>query len=239
MTEKALLVVMFVTLMTSFVQADNPLAECLAGKVICIDPGHPSETSAGTRGKKVTENHVNWVIALTLGKKLEALGASVILTKDIENELMPNRRRAEIANENQANLMIRLHCDAGSKSGFRIFYPDRQGKRFGVTGPSFAVIKKSKEIASVFHHAMNSVLSKYLKSLGVAGDSETYVGNKQGALTGSIFSAVPVLTIEMCVLTNPKDERFISSPKGKALMVKALLEGSLAVLNPSVKKGRG
>ena len=239
MTEKTLLVVMLVTMMTSFVQAANPLAECLAGKVICIDPGHPSETSAGTRGKKVTENHINWVIALPLRKKLEALGASVILTKDKENELVTNRRRAEIANENQANLMIRLHCDAGSKSGFRIFYPDRQGKRFGVTGPSFEVIKRSKEAASLFHEGMNNVLSQKLKSLGLAGDSETYVGKKQGALTGSIFSAVPVLTVEMCVLTNPKDEKFISSSNGKKLMVKALLQGCLAVLNPSVKKGRG
>ena len=220
--------------MPSFVQAANPPAECLAGKVICIDPGHPSETSAGTRGKKVTENHVNWVIALTLSQKLETLGASVILTKDKEHELVTNRRRAEIANENQANLMIRLHCDAGSKSGFRIFYPDRQGKRFGVTGPSFEVINKSKRAASGFHDGMSSVLRQKLKSLGVAGDSETYVGKKQGALTGSIFSAVTVLTIEMCVLTNPEDEKFISSSKGKALMVKALLQGCLAVLKPKI-----
>ncbi len=209
--------------------------ELLAGLVICIDPGHPSETSAGTRGKVVTENHINWVIACKLAKKLEKVGAAVILTKDFENEKVTNRRRAEIANGNSANLLLRLHCDAGNKSGFRIFYPDRQGKRFGVLGPAKEVIKKSKKAAAVFIPAMKKALFPKLASLGVTGDSETFVGKRQGALTGSIFSSVPVITVEMCVLTNPKDEAFINSHRGKKLMVEALYAGCCRVLAKAKK----
>jgi len=39
-----------------------------------------------------------------------------------------------------------------------------------------------------------------LKDGGVRGDSKTLIGSKQGALTGSIFSQVPIVTIEMVVL---------------------------------------
>ena len=232
MTGKMVVMIVVASMSIGNALAQDELQEKLAGKVVCIDPGHPSETSRGTRGERVTENHVNWVIGMALRRQLECYGSAVIMTKDREDELVTNRRRAEIANENMANLMVRLHCDAGNGSGFRIFFPDQQGKRFGVKGPSKKVIKESTRVAVTFHAAMKKSLAKSLSSLGVAGDSETYVGKKQGALTGSIFSEVPVLTVEMCVLTNSKDEEFISSPRGTAMMVQALTDGCLAVLAP-------
>ena len=198
----------------------------LAGKTICIDPGHPSETSPGTHGPSgVTENHINWVIARQLRDALVAGGANVVLTKSAENQKVTNRRRAEIANENNSDIMIRLHCDAAPYSGFTIYYPDRQGERYGVTGPSPAVINASRAAAQPFYQGMKSVLAGHLAGHGVRGDSATYIGSRQGALTGSIFSQVPVLTIEMCVLTNASDERFIISQTGQQLMVQALQNG--------------
>ncbi|KPK74817.1 MAG: hypothetical protein AMS25_19065, partial [Gemmatimonas sp. SM23_52] len=48
----------------------EPHAPPQAKGIVVIDPGHPSETSAGTQGPSgVTENHINWVI----GQKLRAL----------------------------------------------------------------------------------------------------------------------------------------------------------------------
>jgi len=44
-------------------------------------------------------------------------------------------------------------------------------------------------------------------------------------LTGSIYSRVPVLLVEMCVITNLGDEAFISSERGRAKMVEALRAG--------------
>ena len=59
---------------------------------------------------------------------------------------------------------------------------------------------------------------------------QTAVGGRQGALTGSVFSKVPVLLVEMVVLTNAKDEAFILSKQGRALMVDALAKGVLAAV---------
>jgi len=171
------------------------LSDPLAGRIVCIDPGHPSETSPGTKGPSgITENHINWVIALKLKQALIDRGAKVVLTKSAENQNVTNRERAGIANKNNSDIMIRLHCDAAAHTGFSIYYPDRQGTRYGVTGPVPSVIQASKAVAAPFYQGMKSVLTGRLTPRGIHGDSATYIGSRQGALTGSIFSQVPVLT---------------------------------------------
>jgi N-acetylmuramoyl-L-alanine amidase len=147
------------------------------------------------------------------------------LTKSKENEKVTNRRRAEIANEAGAAVLLRLHCDAGKGSGYRIFYPDRTGTRFGVTGPSLEVIRGSHQAAKEVHDGMAEILNSFHPDLGIAGDSVTFVGGKQGALTGSIFSKIPALTLEMGVLTQPRDERFLVSPEGQRRLVGAMVHG--------------
>jgi N-acetylmuramoyl-L-alanine amidase len=203
----------------------------LSGFTVCLDPGHTSETSAGTQSLdgKLTERHVNWVIAQDLRPLLEAAGAHVVLTKTSENEFVTNRRRAEIANAANANLFLRLHCDAASDSGIATFYPDRQGHVQGHVGPSPSVIAASRRAAQLFHPAAAAALHDVLADRGIKGDSATGVGARQGALTGSIFSKVPALTVEMVVLTNNHDYRFIRTHAGQERMTHALLAGIEAV----------
>jgi N-acetylmuramoyl-L-alanine amidase len=57
------------------------------------------------------------------------------------------------------------------------------------------------------------------------------VGSRHGALIGSIFSKVPVVLVEMVVLTNAKDEAFLLSAKGRSAMAEALAKGVLAALS--------
>ncbi len=202
----------------------------LSGLTICIDPGHTSETSAGTasRDGKLTERHVNWIEAERLRGLLNAEGATVVLTKQTEGQIVTNRRRAELANAAHAVLLLRLHCDSNAPSGITTYYPDRQGARFGVTGPSADIIHRSHQAALVFQPALAQSLRGELPSGGVKGDSATFVGGKQGALTGSIFARVPALTVEMCVLTNAHDYAFIRTPQGQEQMARALAAGVLA-----------
>jgi N-acetylmuramoyl-L-alanine amidase len=202
-------------------------AKPLQGVVICVDPGHTSETSAGTasRDGKLTERHVNWVVGQRLRLLLQSAGATVVMTKQSENEVVTNRRRAEIANAVHAALFLRLHCDAGSGSGIATYYPDRQGTRFGVTGPTQEIMTRSRAAAERFQPAVARALAGALPDLGVKGDSATFVGGKQGALTGSIFAQVPALTVEMCVLTDAHDYAFIRTTQGQARMAQALLAG--------------
>lgn len=206
-----------------------------APPVICIDAGHPSEVSRGTRGARSTEIQVAYRIAGLLEKRLVHDGFQVVMTKSHEEELVTNRRRAEIANAAHAALFLRLHCDAAKGTGFTVYYPGEQGTSDGVTGPSQEVIARSREAAERFYKAMVKSLDGKLAADGLKTDRHTSVGSKQGALTGSIFSAVPTILVEMVVLTNPKDEDWILSAPGESAMVGALEAGVRAVYPNSAR----
>lgn len=201
-----------------------------ATEVVCIDPGHPSEIGDGTRGKKVTEMHVAWVVGLELKKLLVVDGIKVVMTKTKEKEFVANKKRAEIANKAKADLMLRLHLDASTETGFSSYYPDRQGTNQGKKGPSKDIIAKSKKAVNPFHEAVMEILKGHLNDRGVRTEQQTAVGKKNGALIGSIFSEVPVILVEMAVLTQPKDEAFIGNKKGQLIMAKALFAGTKAAL---------
>jgi N-acetylmuramoyl-L-alanine amidase len=201
-----------------------------AAQTICIDPGHPSEVGLGTKGKRTTELKVAWEIGIALRNRLRKEGLATVMTKGSLNEKVLNRRRAEIANGAGATLMVRLHCDAAAGSGFAVYYPSKAGTSQGFTGPTASVIARSREAATRMHTTMADVLRGHHKDNGLRTDLQTAVGARQGALTGSIFSKVPVLLVEMVVLTNPKDEAFILSKTGRARMVEALAQGVLATV---------
>lgn len=202
----------------------------LAGKVICLDPGHPSENGSGATGKKISELRANWLVALKLKALLRERGARVVMTKSQLQETVTNRRRAEIANAAGAALMVRLHCDSGGGPGLAVYYPDRQGKVKGVSGPSRQVIAASARAAKAMYPVIIKALVGKVKAKGLRSDAATYIGSKQGALTGSIYSRVPVVLIEMVTLSHPSDDRFIATDAGQLAMAKAITAGIAAGL---------
>lgn len=194
--------------------------------VVVIDPGHPSDYAPGDALQNgTTEVHVNWVVAKRLERLLRERGYDVRLTKRAEAQEVANAERARIANEAGARLLLRLHCDASASSGYAVYAPDRPGRAQGRTGPSASVIARSTEAARALHAGMAPLLAGHLKDGGVRGDSRTYVGERQGALTGSIFSLVPVVLVEMVTLSDPGDAAFISTEAGVDRMARALAAG--------------
>ncbi|MBX3096233.1 MAG: N-acetylmuramoyl-L-alanine amidase [Fimbriimonadaceae bacterium] len=194
----------------------------LAGVKIVVDPGHPSENGVGTRGQTLTELEVCWKVGLSLKEYLRRRGAEVKLTKATQNQVVTNRARAEVGNTFGANYVVRLHCDAASERGFATFYPARTGTVNGVTGPSAAVLAKSKEYAQVFHSALAESLEGELSDRGLRTEQQTAVGARQGALSGSIHSRVPVVLVEMVVLTQRADEQWMSSRQNQLKYAEAL-----------------
>ena len=197
-----------------------------ARPVVVIDPGHPSEVSSGAVVQNGTsEVHVAWQVAQRLQRLLRAHGYEVLLTKPAERTMVTNVTRARIGNRSHAALVLRLHCDASTDSGYAVYHPDRRGTAQGRMGPTADVMRRSAAAAESVHVSMARALEGKLKDGGVRGDSKTAVGSKQGALTGSIFSEVPVVLVEMVTLSNPRDAAFIKDAKGQSLMAQALAEG--------------
>jgi N-acetylmuramoyl-L-alanine amidase len=207
-----------------------------ARTVVCIDPGHPSEVASGKNIQNGTsEAHTDWAVATKLRDALEARGYEVVLTKESEDELVKNRDRALVANRARASLMIRLHCDASAERGFAVYYPDRRGRaKDGTTGPGAEVIEESRRAAEAVHAGLVEELNDALNDNGVRTDYQTKVGREQGgALTGSIFSEVPVVTIEMVVLSDDADAAFIKTDEGQRRMAEAIAKGVERYVGPS------
>jgi N-acetylmuramoyl-L-alanine amidase len=197
---------------------------------VCIDPGHPSEKNDGNELLNgVREVDVNWEVAQRLKKLLEDKGFVVTMTKSSVRKYVTNRERAFIANKARVDLMLRLHADSAGPSGFTLYYPRRQGEAQGHKGPPATVIQTSETVAKIFHPAFAEALRSELKDNGIRGDEQTEIGSKQGALTGSIFSAVPTLLVEMVNLAKREDARWISQPEKQQLMAQALLGGVVVV----------
>ena len=194
--------------------------------VVAIDPGHPSETSDGCAHHGLKEVQICWEVALRLQKLIAGEPAlSSILTKPAVDTRVTNRERAELANKAGAAIMVRLHCDSGNGSGCTVYYPDKPGTVQGVTGPSAEVIAQSFSAAQSMQSGLTRVLGSQLKMNPIKTDSVTYVGSKQGALTGSIFAEVPAVVVEMVYLNNASDAAFIKGAAGQDLLAQGILAG--------------
>jgi N-acetylmuramoyl-L-alanine amidase len=193
--------------------------------LVCIDPGHPSETGSWAVAQGLSEKRLNWQVAQRLARRLQALGIAYRMTRQSEDQRVTNRERAEIANKAGASLFLRLHCDIGGAKGYVWYYPDRAGAREDVTGPPRSVQRASRIAANVLNEAMKPILRGYLASNPIKTDAATSIGGRQGGvLTGSIFSRVPTALIEMCFLDQRADARFIASVAGQEKMAEALAE---------------
>lgn len=102
----------------------------LADKVIVLDAGHGGESrgALGAHGNGKNEADLNLAIALRLRERLEALGATVYLTRDSDVD-MTLAERTEFARSVKPDLFISIHqnsmpydADISSVSGVSAYY---------------------------------------------------------------------------------------------------------------------
>ena len=95
----------------------------LAGKTICLDPGHggPDRGAAGPKG--LQEKAVNLAVALKAAELLQAAGARVVLTRSTDSQVGPPgcreseelEARVQVAVKAKADLFVSIHNNhAGS-----------------------------------------------------------------------------------------------------------------------------
>lgn len=131
----------------------------LTGLTVVIDPGHQETTdyeqelyaswlsatkprcTCGTTGivTEMPEYELTLQYSLIIRDYLEQCGANVILTRDANDVNISNQERAQTANENGADVFIRIHADAAgdsAASGVRVYTPDSGS--FTDTSPEYA-----------------------------------------------------------------------------------------------------
>ena len=185
---------------------------------IAIDPGHDARPNlatepigpgshrrkikdgGGTRGvvTGTPESVVNLRISLRLRRLLLADGYCVTMTRTRQRGLsMGNVARARVANRAHAALFIRVHADgstARSRHGTSMLYPAFH------RGWTDDILPESRGAARRIQRRL--VASLHSRNLGLGARSD---------LTGFNWANVPAVLAEVGFLTNPREDRLLSS----------------------------
>ncbi len=209
--------------------AESSGEEDLTGFTICLDPGHgitseskqeavsplSSETKpayvSGAVGNSQTEEELNLAVAEKLKMKLEAKGASVIMTRTTHEAAVSNIERAEMANEAGADLCVRIHAD-GSEN------PNIHG--VSVLVPAGSLLA-APEITGPSRAAAQSVHDAMIRATG----AEDHGLVERTDLTGFNWSKVPVILVEMGFLSNAEEDAKMATDAYRETLAEGMYRG--------------
>ncbi|MBR2043395.1 MAG: N-acetylmuramoyl-L-alanine amidase [Clostridia bacterium] len=105
---------------TRLYPAENEYGIGLYDKVIVVDAGHGGNDVGGYEGG-LSEADSNLSLAFILEKELEAVGATVILTRNDDTALDTYQRYAKVL-ETEPDFLISIHRNGGGSNGFGSYY---------------------------------------------------------------------------------------------------------------------
>ncbi len=179
----------------------------LAGKTIVVDPGHGSYKTAsstvldsGAVGpSNVKEKDINLKISLALKSYLEADGAKVIMTRTGDTGVLTLTQRAEVANTNNADLFISIHCNSSDNStanGTETYYSVVDEFNTAISDS----LKEQRKSAA------NSVQSNLITQI-----QRSNRGVKTNNFTVITKTKMPSVLVETAFISNPTEERMLNS----------------------------
>lgn len=212
----------------------TPTPPPLKGIRIGLDPGRqqranfntepiaPGETktemkcSTGTRGiaTGIYEYEVNLNVALKLKALLEECGAEVVMTRTANNVNISDRERAELFNEAEVDLAIRLCCngtDDTSVRGAFMLLPTRERTAF-----------YNENV-----RAATAIIEPYCRETGLAA------GKRNGIVYSSEQTCFnwctrPIVCMEMGHLSNESEDLLLTNDTFQDKMAVGILKGILA-----------
>ena len=208
--------------------------------IVVIDPGHDLHANSatepigpgsstrkikdggGTRGvvSGLTEAELNMRVALGVRKLLEAAGIRVVMTRaTTSGTSMGNVARARIANRAGAALFLRVHADGSTDPRARGTHTLHPVLRRGWTDDVYA---SSKRAARIVQTEMVGALGFPNRGLQERAD-----------FTGFNWADVPVILVEMGFMTNPAEDRQLSTSAYHRRAAIGLCRGTLRFLGRS------
>lgn len=196
---------------------------------VCIDPGHQEKgdpkgepiapgsgnkkprVSSGTAGiaTKKAEHVVNLEAAMILKDLLVQKNYNVIMTRETADVNISNAERAEIANNANTNITIRIHCDSINDSG--------------KTGATILVPAKNSQYTKNIYCESNKYAEILKKSLQNNNIKVNGVFERND-ITGFNWSKVPVIILEMGFMSNYNEDKMLSDPNYQKLLMESVSE---------------
>jgi N-acetylmuramoyl-L-alanine amidase len=220
-------------------------AAALAGKVIVVDPGHNGKYRKSFNTKKVPagngkkkacnssgtaansgypEHAYTWEQSKLLKRKLESLGAKVLLTRQNDNGLGPCvNKRAQVANDSKADLLISIHADGSYSKKARGFH-------IIISTAMAGGQKTEKRSRTLAKNARDSLKA------ATAMPVSTYIGKGTGLsprsdiATLNLLKNTPGIMMEMGNMRHSSDAKLLSSAAFREKAAAALAQAALATL---------
>lgn len=183
------------------------------GKKIVIDPGHGGEDSGAIGPTGVTEKSITLQIAKEVEKMLKEAGAKVIMTRTTDTEVSPKHRQAtdvdelqarcDVANKAKADIFISIHMDS---------FTSREAT--GTTG---------------YYYVKGSAASKKLATAIQSNLVSQLRTTSRGVRTCKFYvvrhTKMPATLIEVAFVSNPKEEKLLTSKKGVQKAALGIVQG--------------
>ena len=213
---------------------DQEPALPLSGRIICLDPGHCVTELAGkgytgpvsplsneqkplytegTHGKNMTEERLNLIVGLKLRDVLEALGAEVLMTREVSEITITGIERCEVANKGHADVNIHIHADGVDDPrphGVSVLVP--AGDLLGTPD----ILPESIRLGQLMVDCVAEATGAYNRGIVPRSD-----------MSGFNFSEVPSVLIEMGFMTNPEEDALLETDEYQNQIVEGMKESLL------------
>jgi N-acetylmuramoyl-L-alanine amidase len=199
----------------------------VSGAHVVLDPGHGGDEPGAVGPAGTTEKAVNLAVAQEAQRQLEALGATVVLTRTGDHRITL-ASRAAIATSLGAELFISIHHNAE---------PD--GPRDGPGSETYFQISspESKRASGLLYEELVEALDAY----DVAWVADTDAGAKHRARAdgGDYYgilnrsAGVPAVLSEAAFISNPAEEALLLDPAFQAAEAGAITRAAVRFLTTS------
>ena len=214
---------------------------------VVIDAGHGGK-DPGAIGSKSREKNITLAIALKTGEYISRYlpDVKVIYTRK-DDRFIPLHQRAEIANKNNADFFISIHCNANTNSrasgaetytmglhksnanldvaileNAAILFEEDADEQYG----GFDVNSVESYIQFNLYQNVYQEQSNLLATL-IQDQFKTRVGRRDRGVHQAGFlvlwrTAMPGVLVELGFISNPVEEQFLLSEDGQAYMASAI-----------------
>ncbi len=217
-------------------------------KTIVLDAGHGGK-DPGTHGKKTNEKDVTLSVVLKLGKLIKAKypDVKIIYTRMTDN-FIELHERAEIANRNNADLFISIHCNSGpghvsGSETYAMGLHTTDGNLRVAKRENAVVLKEDNYLkkyggfdpnSPLAHIFFSNIQNAYIdRSLSFAQKVEQQFENIDGKNSRGVKQAgfivlwktsMPAVLIELGYLTHSKEEKILKSSDGQEVAAKGIFK---------------
>ena len=195
-----------------------PMNARLGGVTIVLDPGHGGPDPGAIGASRLTyEKNNTLAVGLKLADLLSAEGATVVLTRTTDVSPAGNnydpisikpdlQARVDIANNLGADLFISIHNNAFTSTsyGTETYYSSDNPQAIA-----------SKELAQIVQARLVGKLGLYNRGVREAGFRVIK------------YTKMPAILVELAFISNPDEERLLSSPDFQIKAAQGIYEGIL------------